>query len=118
MADMVCARHGLPDAAPVAMDRDALAHARALLDAALHENPVPPQPARQALRALHREQRRLRHAGRAHAHLNAARMACAQLAGGLAPGRLKLSACLQILRAHLAQDGGAGSAAGGGQVDL
>ena len=104
MAETLPARHGLPDEVLAAMDRDALARARALLDAALRDNPVPPRPARQALRALHREQRRPRHAGRAHAHLNAARMACAQLAGGLAPGRLKLTACLQILRAHLAQD--------------
>lgn len=104
MADIGFARDALSGERVHTMDRDALGRASALLDAALHDNAVPPQPARQALRALHREQRRLRHAGRAHAHLNAARMACAQLAGGLAPGRLKLSACLQILHAHLAQD--------------
>ena len=83
------------------MDREALARARDLLQAALRDLEVEPRHARHAQFALRREQGRLRGRGMDYVHLNAARVACAQLAAGLAPGRLKLSACLQILASHM-----------------
>ena len=88
-------------AAPRSMDREALARARDLLHAALRDIEVEPRHARHAQSALRREQGRLRGHGMDYVHLNAARVACAQLAAGLAPGRLKLSACLQILAFHM-----------------
>lgn len=87
------------------MDRAALERARRLLGAALHEAPVPARLALHAQQALRREQQRLRAAGLTHAHLDAAGVACAQLAEGLTPGRVKLSACVQILGAHVDADG-------------
>ncbi len=100
----------MTDASPdaPAMDREALQQAQRLLDAALREPSVPAKLAHQAHQALQREQHRLRGAGLACQHLDATRLACAQLAAGLGPGRLKLAACRQILQAHLAGHGGAG----------
>lgn len=83
------------------MDRRGLDQARSVLAAALHDAEVPRRLADQAQQTVRLEQRRLREAGLAHVHLGAARVACAQLAAGLAPGRVKLVACLQILGAHL-----------------
>ena len=85
------------------MDRAALLDALGLLERALQCQPAAPVRARRAQRALRREQLRLRGAGLAHCHLDAARLSCAQLADGLAPQGLRLEACRHILHAHLAQ---------------
>ncbi len=93
------------------MDRAALLDALGLLERALQRQPAAPLRARRAQRALCREQLRLRCAGLAHCHLDAARLSCAQLADGLAPQGLRLEACRHILHAHLAQAAPGGTAA-------
>lgn len=97
------------------IDRTALLDALGLLERALQRQPAAPARARRAQRALCREQLRLRGAGLAHSHLDAARLSCAQLAAGLAPQGLRLEACRHILHAHLAQAGAGASPAAGAQ---
>ena len=72
-----------------------------LLEAAWRGAPASPARARRAQQAVLQESGRLRTAGMDHVHLDAVALACAQLAEGLSPGRVKLAACAHILEAQL-----------------